>query len=159
MAKGGPHLGHVLEFAVSGQAVEFGEDIARCLVVLGAAPQRRPISRQRRQPDKAGQAAALLHVVGGLALGIDDDHTAAHQQLADVLADLGHDVNDGVGPGFDPVELAADGRVVAVRVPTEQRGSWKVPSDVSTAERESIVRARLAANNGEKGTVAGRNPR
>lgn len=63
------------------------------------------------------------------------------------------------GPNDDVtavVELAADGRVVAVRVPTEQRGSWKVPSDVSTAERESIVRARLASNNGEKGTVAAR---
>ena len=67
------------------------------------------------------------------------------------------------GPNDDVtavVELATDGRVVAVRVPTEQRGSWKVPSDVSSAERESIVRARLAANSGEKGTVAaGRTPR
>ena len=40
------------------------------------------------------------------------------------------------GPNDDVtavVELAADGQVAAVRVPTERRGSWKVPSDVSTA--------------------------
>jgi hypothetical protein len=54
------------------------------------------------------------------------------------------------------VELAADGQVVAVRVPTERRGSWKVPADVSSADRESILRARVAANTGEKGTVAAR---
>jgi hypothetical protein len=56
------------------------------------------------------------------------------------------------------VELAADGQVVAVRVPTERRGSWKVPTDINTAERESILRARLAANNGGKGAVAARTP-
>jgi len=66
------------------------------------------------------------------------------------------------GPNDDVtavVELAADGQVAAVRVPTERRGSWKVPSDVSTAERESIVKARLAMNAGEKGAVAARAPR
>jgi hypothetical protein len=52
------------------------------------------------------------------------------------------------------VELAANGQVAAVRVPTERRGSWMIPSDVSAAERESIVKARLAMNGGEKGTVA-----
>jgi hypothetical protein len=58
------------------------------------------------------------------------------------------------------VELGANGQVASVRVPTERRGSWNVPSDVSTSERESIVRARVAANSAEKGTVAaGRAPR
>ena len=57
------------------------------------------------------------------------------------------------------VELAANGQVAAVRVPTERRGSWMVPSDVSAAERETIVKARLAMNGGEKGTVAVRAPR
>ena len=57
------------------------------------------------------------------------------------------------------VELAANGQVAAVRVPTERRGSWMIPSDVSAAERESIVKARLAMNGGEKGTVAVRAPR
>jgi hypothetical protein len=52
------------------------------------------------------------------------------------------------------VELAADGQVAAVRVPTERRGSWMVPSDVSSADRERIVKARLVANNGEKAAVA-----
>jgi hypothetical protein len=52
------------------------------------------------------------------------------------------------------VELAANGQVASVRVPTERRGSWMVPSDVSSAERESIVKARLAMNGGEKGKVA-----
>lgn len=52
------------------------------------------------------------------------------------------------------VELNASGQVAAVRVPTERRGSWMVPADVSAADRESIVRARLAMNNGEKGAVA-----
>jgi hypothetical protein len=54
------------------------------------------------------------------------------------------------------VELAANGQVAAVRVPTERRGSWQVPSDVSAAQRESILRERFAANGGEKGTVATR---
>lgn len=57
------------------------------------------------------------------------------------------------------VELAANGQVAAVRVPTERRGSWMIPSDVSAAERESIVKARLAMNGGQKGTVAARTPR
>jgi hypothetical protein len=52
------------------------------------------------------------------------------------------------------VELAANGQVAAVRVPTERRGSWNVPSDVSAAERETIVKARFAANSGERGAVA-----
>ena len=61
------------------------------------------------------------------------------------------------GPNDDVtavVELAANGQVAAVRVPTEARGSWTVPSDVSAAERESIVRTRVAMNGGEKGAVA-----
>lgn len=66
------------------------------------------------------------------------------------------------GPNDDVtavVELAADGQVATVRVPTERRGSWKVPADVSTAERETILKSRLAVNNGEKGAVAARAPR
>jgi hypothetical protein len=67
------------------------------------------------------------------------------------------------GPNDDVtaiVELGASGQVASVRVPTERRGSWNIPADVSASERESIVRARLAANTGEKGTVAaGRTPR
>jgi hypothetical protein len=67
------------------------------------------------------------------------------------------------GPNDDVtavVELSADGQVVAVRVPTERRGTWKVPADVSSGERESILKARLAANSGERGAVAaGRSPR
>jgi hypothetical protein len=65
------------------------------------------------------------------------------------------------GPNDDVtavVELGANGQVASVRVPTERRGSWNVPSDVSASERESIVRARLAANSGERGAVAGRTP-
>ena len=58
------------------------------------------------------------------------------------------------------VELGATGQVASVRVPTERRGSWTVPSDVSASERESIVKARLAMNTGEKGQVAaGKTPR
>jgi hypothetical protein len=67
------------------------------------------------------------------------------------------------GPNDDVtavVELGAGGQVASVRVPTERRGSWNVPSKVSAAERESIVRARVAANGGEKGALAaGRTPR
>lgn len=66
------------------------------------------------------------------------------------------------GPNDDVtavVELAADGQVASVRVPTEQKGSWKIPSDVSAAERESILRARVAVNGGGKGAVAVRAPR
>lgn len=61
------------------------------------------------------------------------------------------------GPNDDVtavVELAADGQVASVRVPTERRGSWMVPSDVSAGERESIVKARLAVNSGDKAAVA-----
>ena len=57
------------------------------------------------------------------------------------------------------VELAANGQVAAVRVPTERRGSWDIPSDVSAAERESIVKARFATNGGAKGAVAAKAPR
>jgi hypothetical protein len=63
------------------------------------------------------------------------------------------------GPNDDVtavVELAANGQVASVRVPTERRGSWNVPSDVSASERESIVQARLAANTGEKAPVTAR---
>ena len=56
------------------------------------------------------------------------------------------------------VELAANGQVAAVRVPTERRGSWMVPSDVTAAERESILKSRLAMNGGEKGAVAAARP-
>jgi hypothetical protein len=67
------------------------------------------------------------------------------------------------GPNDDVtaiVELGANGQVASVRVPTERRGSWNIPSDVSAAERESIVKARLAANAGERAAVAaGRTPR
>ena len=52
------------------------------------------------------------------------------------------------------VELGPSGQVASVRVPTERRGSWNIPSDVSVSERESIVRARFATNSGEKGAVA-----
>jgi hypothetical protein len=63
------------------------------------------------------------------------------------------------GPNDDVtavVELGASGQVASIRVPTERRGSWDIPSDVSASERESIVRARLAANSGEKAAVAAR---
>jgi hypothetical protein len=52
------------------------------------------------------------------------------------------------------VELNAGGQVASVRVPTERRGSWMVPSDVSAAERETIVRERFAMNGGQKADVA-----
>ncbi len=52
------------------------------------------------------------------------------------------------------VELAADGQVASVRVPTEQKGSWKIPSDVSDAERESILKSRVAVNGADRGAVA-----
>src|SRR5688500_12357411 len=61
------------------------------------------------------------------------------------------------GPNDDVtavVELAANGQVAAVRVPTEQKGSWKIPSDVSDAERESILKSRVAANGADRGDVA-----
>jgi hypothetical protein len=52
------------------------------------------------------------------------------------------------------VELNAGGQVAAVRVPTERRGSWMIPSDVSAADRETIVRERFAINGGQKADVA-----
>jgi|SRR5687768_17448861 len=61
------------------------------------------------------------------------------------------------GPNDDVtavVELAANGQVAAVRVPTEQKGSWKIPSDVSDAERESILKSRMAVNGADRGAVA-----
>ena len=65
-----------------------------------------------------------------------------------------------VGTYLVIVELGANGQVASVRVPTERRGSWTVPSDVSASERESIVNARFAMNSGEKGQVAaGKTPR
>ena len=57
------------------------------------------------------------------------------------------------------VELGTSGQVASVRVPTERRGSWDVPADVSRSERESIVRARFAMNTGERSpVVAGKAP-
>jgi hypothetical protein len=56
------------------------------------------------------------------------------------------------------VELGTNGQVASVRVPTERRGSWDIPADVSAVERESIVKARFAANGGEKGAVASKEP-
>ncbi|MGQ0715687.1 MAG: hypothetical protein ACT4PJ_18465 [Gemmatimonadaceae bacterium] len=52
------------------------------------------------------------------------------------------------------VELNGGGQVASVRVPTERRGGYMIPTDVTATERETIVRARLAMNNGEKGAVA-----
>ena len=52
------------------------------------------------------------------------------------------------------VELNASGQVASVRVPTERRGSYTIPSDVSSAERETIVRERFAMNGGQKPDVA-----
>jgi hypothetical protein len=52
------------------------------------------------------------------------------------------------------VELNAGGQVAAVRVPIERRGSHMIPSDVSAAQRETIVRERFAMNGGQKGDVA-----
>ena len=61
------------------------------------------------------------------------------------------------GPNDDVtaiVELSANGQVASVRVPTERRGSWNIPADVSASERERIVQGRLAANTGERPAVA-----
>ena len=52
------------------------------------------------------------------------------------------------------VELNTGGQVASVRVPTERRGSWRIPSDVSASERETIVRERFAMNGGQKADVA-----
>jgi hypothetical protein len=56
------------------------------------------------------------------------------------------------------VELGTNGQVASVRVPTERRGSWDIPADVSAAERESIVKARFATNGGGKAAVASKAP-
>ena len=56
------------------------------------------------------------------------------------------------------VELGTNGQVASVRVPTERRGSWDIPTDVSAAERESIVKARFATNGGGKAAVASTAP-
>jgi hypothetical protein len=61
------------------------------------------------------------------------------------------------GPNDDVtaiVELSANGQVASVRVPTQRRGSWNIPADVSASERERIVQGRLAANAGERPAVA-----
>ncbi|MDQ4080328.1 MAG: hypothetical protein M3125_06170 [Gemmatimonadota bacterium] len=52
------------------------------------------------------------------------------------------------------VELNGSGQVAAVRVPTQRRGSYTIPADVSDAERETIVRERFAMNGGQKADVA-----
>jgi hypothetical protein len=52
------------------------------------------------------------------------------------------------------VELNASGQVAAVRVPTHRQGSYMIPSNVSTTEREAIVRERFALNGGQKADVA-----
>jgi hypothetical protein len=65
------------------------------------------------------------------------------------------------GPNDDVtavVELGTSGQVASVRVPTTRRGSWDIPADVSRSDRESILRARFAANTGERPAVAGRTP-
>lgn len=56
------------------------------------------------------------------------------------------------------VELGTNGQVASVRVPTERRGSWDIPTDVSAAERESIVKARFATNGSGKAAVASKAP-
>jgi hypothetical protein len=66
------------------------------------------------------------------------------------------------GPNDDVtavVELGTSGHVASVRVPTERRGSWDIPADVSRSDRESILRARLAMNTGDRSAVvAGKTP-
>ena len=42
------------------------------------------------------------------------------------------------------VELGPDGEVASVKVPTEQRGSWTVPRQVSINEVNDALRARAA---------------
>jgi hypothetical protein len=61
------------------------------------------------------------------------------------------------GPNDDVtavVELGTSGQVASVRVPTERRGSWDIPADVSRSDRENILRARFAMNTGERPAVA-----
>ena len=43
------------------------------------------------------------------------------------------------------VELGADGEVASVRVPTERRGGWTVPAQVSMGEVDAVLRTRAAA--------------
>lgn len=43
------------------------------------------------------------------------------------------------------VELAADGRIASVKVPTARRGEWTVPAAVSMADVEAALRARAGA--------------
>lgn len=43
------------------------------------------------------------------------------------------------------VELAADGQIASVKVPTARRGEWTVPAAVSMAEIEAGLRARARA--------------
>jgi hypothetical protein len=66
------------------------------------------------------------------------------------------------GPNDDVtavVELGTSGQVASVRVPTERRGSWDIPTDVSRSDRESILRARLAMNTSDRSSVvAGKTP-
>ena len=43
------------------------------------------------------------------------------------------------------VELSADGEVASVRVPTQRRGGWTVPAQVSMSDIDAALRARAAA--------------
>ena len=43
------------------------------------------------------------------------------------------------------VELGRDGEVASVRVPTERRGGWTVPAQVSMSDIEAALRIRAAA--------------
>ena len=43
------------------------------------------------------------------------------------------------------VELAPDGEVASVRVPTRQQGEWTIPVDVSMSEIDRALRARASA--------------
>ena len=43
------------------------------------------------------------------------------------------------------VELAADGQIASVKVPTARRGEWTVPASVSMADIEAALRARAGA--------------
>jgi hypothetical protein len=43
------------------------------------------------------------------------------------------------------VELAADGQVASVKVPTARRGEWIVPAAVSMADIDAALRARAGA--------------
>jgi hypothetical protein len=43
------------------------------------------------------------------------------------------------------VELGPDGAIASVRVPTRREGEWTIPTDVSMAEIDSGLRARVSA--------------